>query len=259
MGEINNIIFIGAGNVATNLAFAFHNKGKKILQVISKNLEHAKLLADKVSANYSNILDEINPNADLYIISINDDAIINIASSLKIKNSLIVHTSGSIDMNILQNASTNYGVFYPLQTFTKDIIVDFKNIPFCIEANTSNNSKEMIELAQILSNDVRLINSEERKIIHLAAVFANNFSNYMYLIAEEILSRHDLPFDILKPLIYQTALKVNNQNPEKTQTGPAKRNDLELIEKHLSLLKETPEYYEIYKIISKNIVDKFHN
>jgi len=259
MREINNIVLIGAGNVATNLAIAFQSNGKKILQVISKNLDHAKLLADKVSANYTTILDEIINSADLYIISINDDAIINIASSLKIKNKLIVHTSGSIDMNVLQNASTNYGVFYPLQTFSKDTIVDFNNIPFCIEANTSENREELIELAQILSNDIREINSEERKIIHLAAVFACNFSNYMYLIAEEILSKHNLPFDILKQLINQTAFKVNNQNPENTQTGPAKRNDLELIEKHLTLLKETPAYYEIYKVITNNIVNKFHN
>ena len=259
MKEINNIVFIGAGNVATNLAIAFHNKGKKILQIISRDVEHAKLLADNVSANYSIILDEINPNADLYIISINDDAIENIASSLKIKSRLIVHTSGSLDMNVLLNASTNCGVFYPLQTFSKDTIVDFNNIPFCIEANTSENKKELTELAQILSNDVRQINSEERKIIHLAAVFANNFSNYMYLIADELLSIHNLSFDILKPLINQTAFKVNSQIPENTQTGPAKRNDLELIEKHLTLLKETPEYYEIYKVITNCIVNKFHN
>ncbi len=259
MREVKNIVFIGAGNVATNLAIAFHSKGIKILQIISRDVEHAKLLADKISASYSNILDEINPNADLYIISINDDAIINIASSLKIKNSLIVHTSGSVDMNVLINTSTNCGVFYPLQSFSKDTLVDFNNIPFCIEANTIEDRRMLTELAQILSNDVREINSEERKIIHLAAVFANNFSNYMYLIAEELLSKHNLSFDILKPLINQTAMKINNRNPEKTQTGPAKRNDLKLIEKHLSLLKDTPEYYEIYKIISKNIVDKFHN
>ncbi len=258
MNEINNIVLIGSGNVATNLAIAFHNNGKNIIQVISRSNDTAKILADKVSATYTNTINDINLKADLYIISVNDDAIASIASSLNLENKLVVHTSGSIEIDVLKNTSTNYGVLYPLQTFSKETLVDFKNIPFCIEANNLNNSKAITELAGYLSEDVRLINSNERKVIHLAAVFACNFTNYMYLIAEDILKEQSISFDILKPLILKTAKNIVDSKPENTQTGPAKRNDQKLIEKHLTLLKDNPEYKEIYTIISKSILNKFH-
>ncbi len=259
MGNINSIVVIGSGNVATNLAIAFNNIGVQILQVYSRNTTHAKLLADKVSATYTDNLADIKLNADLYIISINDDAIENIASSLKLSEKLVVHTSGSINMDVLKDISSNYGVFYPLQTFSKDTLIELIDVPFCIEANTIEAEAVLTNLAGTVSKDVRIINSDERKIIHLAAVFACNFSNYMYLIAESLLKEHTISFDILKPLILHTANKMNTLSPMLTQTGPAKRNDLKLIEKHISLLKETPDYLEIYKTISKSIVDKYHN
>jgi predicted short-subunit dehydrogenase-like oxidoreductase (DUF2520 family) len=148
----------------------------------------------------------------------------------------------------------NYGIFYPLQTFSKTKAVNISEVPFCIEANTDKNEQLLVDLAKVLSNNVELINSEQRKKLHLAAVFACNFSNYMYTIADELLSNDNLDLNLLKPLIIETANKIKDNSPKAMQTGPAKRNDKAVIEKQLQLLANNPAYKDIYQLITEQII-----
>ena len=254
--EIHNIVMIGAGNVATHLAMAFHNKGKKIVQVYDLKEQEAELLAQKVDATFTTDNKEIIQHADLYIIAVNDAAIKDVVNKLHLGNQLVVHTSGSVEMEILSDCSTSYGVIYPLQTFTKEHKVDFSHIPFCIEANNDENLNLLRNLSELLTDDIRNISSEQRSIIHLAAVFTCNFTNHMYVLAEDILKKNNMPFDILKPLLMETMAKINDHDPLEIQTGPAQRNDLPVIEKHLQMLAQFPEYAEIYKLITQSIVNK---
>jgi len=177
-----------------------------------------------------------------------------LAKELNFKDKLVVHTSGSLPMDVLKEVSSNFGVFYPLQTFSKSRKADFKSIPICIEANTADNENHLVDLGTSISGNVQHINSEERKILHLAAVFACNFPNYMYTIAEQILARNKLDFNFLKPLIEETAAKVQTIDPHNAQTGPAKRGDKIIMNQHLELLKDSPGFKDIYKLISSEIL-----
>ncbi len=258
MQSIEKIVIIGAGNLAVNLAVALHNNGLQVLQVVNRTLSNAMLLAEKVNASYTDNVDEINLQADLYIIAVSDASISAVLENIHLKRKLVVHTAGTIDMEIINSISDNYGVFYPLQTFSKTENIAFDNIPICIEANFTENEALLMELGKKLSNNVRKITSEQRKILHISAVFACNFSSYMYLIAHKILLENQLPFDILKPLIHRTAEKLQTQQPENALTGPARRNDKEVMQAHLQLLENYPEYQKIYKLISDNIIKHFH-
>jgi predicted short-subunit dehydrogenase-like oxidoreductase (DUF2520 family) len=251
--SIRNIVLIGAGNLATQLGKALRRKGKNILQVISRTPHAAGRLAQLTGSEAATDLDRINPNADLYIVAFSDDAIVEMARTVNLHDKLVVHTSGSVPMDVMKNISSRYGVFYPLQTFSKARDVDFSDIPLCIEASDDESFDELSAFAREISNDVRKINSGQRQAIHLAAVFASNFTNYMYHCAEEILKKENIPFDIIRPLIRETANKVEHHPPVATQTGPALRNDMRIIEKHLQLLKNDPEKKELYAIISNLI------
>jgi predicted short-subunit dehydrogenase-like oxidoreductase (DUF2520 family) len=253
----NQIVIAGAGNVATNLAFSFHKNISKNIHIHGKSEASAKALADKLNCPYSLDINDVPKNADLYIISVNDDAVFELAQNNlfkeKINNNLIVHTVGSIPIHVLKQLSGNYGVFYPLQTFSKHKILDFKNIPLCIEANSGFSFNTLNKYASRISDDVRNISSEQRKYIHLAAVFANNFTNGMFSVSEKILKEKGINFDILIPLIEETTEKIKTTDPSKSQTGPAVRNDKKTVGMHLELLKDKPELQNIYKIISDTI------
>ncbi len=252
------IVIIGAGNVATNLAFAFKNKTEAKIHIHGKTEKSTKNLAEKLNAPYSFKVKEIPQNADLYILSVNDDAVFDLAENTLLKekaeNNLIVHTAGSIDIEVLKNISGNYGVFYPLQTFSKNKILDFTNIPICIEASSGFNYNKLRKFALEISEDVRNFNSEQRKYIHLAAVFANNFTNRILTFAEEILDEKDIDFNILYPLIEETFSKIQKEKPSKIQTGPAARNDKTILKLHLEMLKNKPDLYKIYSFVSENIL-----
>lgn len=256
MPEIQTVI-IGAGNVATNLAFAFYKHISKNIHIHSRTEHSAKKLADKINCTYSYTTANLPENADLYIISVSDDAVSELADNKllkqKISNNLVVHTAGSIDIKILKPLSSNYGVFYPLQTFSEHKILNFKYIPICIEANSGFNYQNLQKYASQISEDIRNINSEQRKYIHLAAVFANNFSNHFFNIAEKILSEQNTDFDILHPLIEETFNKIKQNKPSKVQTGPAVRNDKKILKMHLELLKGKPDLQKIYSFVSNNI------
>jgi predicted short-subunit dehydrogenase-like oxidoreductase (DUF2520 family) len=161
-------------------------------------------------------------------------------------------------MSELENMSANYGVFYPLQTFSKTEIIEFKDIPLCIEANNVENETLLLHLAQHLSGNVQKINSEQRKILHISAVYVSNFSSYLYLVADEILKENKLSFDLLKPLILRTAEKVQIQQPIDAITGPARRNDIVVMDEHKKILADKPDSLAIYQLLSGNIVKKFY-
>lgn len=254
MKEIKNISFIGAGNVATHLANALFKNKCSIKQVFSKSFKNANALANKVNAQPIESLSQLSNKAELYIIAVPDDEIENVIKQFPFKNKLVVHTSGTVNLAAFKkNNIQHFGILYPLQTLSKKIPVDFSAVPFCIEANNSSNLKVVEKIAKQLSDKVYEVNSEQRKLLHLAAVFACNFTNNMYQIAYNICQQNQLNFDILKPLIIETANKIMIQTPKEAQTGPAKRNDATTIEKHLALLDKQKKYQEIYQLITQNI------
>ena len=247
---MKNIILLGSGNVATHLGIALKNCNYNIVQVYSRSIENAKKLAQKLNANFTNDLTQLK-TADLIIVSVNDDAISNVLS--KLKNTAIVHTSGSIGIDVFEPNFSNFGVFYPLQTFNKDIELAISEIPFCIEGSSKGFEKELIEIAKNLSSNVITINSAQRKQLHLAAVFACNFSNHMNSIADDLLSEKDIDSKILLPLIKQTIAQLNTNKPKALQTGPAKRKDIKVIQEHINLIQQE-DIKELYQKISNNII-----
>ncbi|MCZ4244449.1 Rossmann-like and DUF2520 domain-containing protein [Pedobacter punctiformis] len=247
------VVLLGSGNVATHLALALKAKGEDIVQVYSPNLINAGNLAEKVESAAINDLSKIDQHADLYLISVKDDAIEQVAASLKQVKGLVVHTSGTTDVKLLSAHVAHSGVFYPLQTFSKNKDVDFKNIPLCIEASDEKQLGILKQLANKLSEKVYEIDGDKRKVLHLAAVFACNFTNHLYTLANQVLSGHNLEFDIIRPLIAETADKIKADLPENVQTGPAIRHDESTIKAHLDRLKDMPELHNIYETLSNSI------
>jgi len=252
--QIKNIVILGTGNVASHLGRALKGVGFNIIHVYGRTIKDTKEMAEELSCDYVVEPSEITLDADLYILAITETAIVDVLEQLPKFNKLIVHTAGSVAIDILKDYSENYGVFYPLQTFSKRDKMSYSDIPFCIEANSIKNLELLSEVAETISDDVRLVSSEERKLIHLAAVFACNFPNFLYAISEEILNKKGIGLDILLPLIKRTTEKIYASRPIDVQTGPAKRKDTETINKHLTLLEDSPEYKEIYKLLSEKIM-----
>ena len=252
------ITIIGSGNMASNLAYGFLKAGMKV-HVNARNQQSLKYISDRYQIPVSTGFENLPDDTGIYIISITDESVSEVAKipllKTKINNRFTVHTSGSVASEVLANLSTNYGVFYPLQTFTKEIASDFKHIPICIEANNGFNQDLLIKYALKLSDDVRRISSEQRQFIHLAAVFANNFTNRMMAIAEELLKERNIDFNILIPLIEESARKIKLNSPGKIQTGPASRKDMKTIEQHLNLLSGNEELRTIYQTITNNIIN----
>ena len=257
--EAKEITIIGSGNVATNLASEIRKKVTDKIHINGRTESNVKQLAEKVQASYSVSIEDIPSGSQLYILSVSDDSLQELTENPilkeKIDNNIVVHTAGSIPMEVLKNLSGNYGVFYPLQTFSKFNTIDFKNVPICLEASSGFNYDRLSKYAFQISEKVRKVNSEQRKIVHLAAVFANNFSNRMFSIAEELLKNANIDFELLLPLLDETIEKVKKSSPSKVQTGPAVRNDIKVIDKHLKLLEKHKELQELYVLISQNIKD----
>jgi predicted short-subunit dehydrogenase-like oxidoreductase (DUF2520 family) len=243
------ITIIGSGNVAQHLIDAFAKSGAvEIIQVFSRTQKLISPLLDSTKiTNDWNALAE----ADLYIIAVSDDAIASVSSQFPFENRLVVHTSGSAPLTSLDDKNRK-GVFYPLQTFTKGKAVDFKTIPFCLETQFESDYALLEKVARSISNSVFAIDSHQRKALHVAAVFVNNFTNYLYQLGNEICQENHVPFDILKPLILETAEKLLTLSPEDAQTGPAKRNDLSTIATHESFLTNENQS-TIYKILTQSI------
>lgn len=242
------VVIIGGGNVAYHLTSCLlKNKHIELIQVFNRSLDKIQYLKNKTLI--TNNLSELK-EADIYIISVSDDAISKLSSSLNLQNKLVVHTSGSVAMNELQSKSRK-GVFYLLQTFSKEKKIDFNTIPICIEAETDKDLKLLKTLAKSISKNIYHINSEQRKGLHVGAVFVNNFVNHLYHIGYEICKENKVHFEILHPLIQETASKVVELTPFEAQTGPAKRNDTKTIQKHIAMLPKNQQ--EIYTLLTKSI------
>lgn len=253
--EDTSIVFVGAGNLATNLAKALYRKGFRIMQVYSRTEESARALAETIETTYTTDLQQLADNAQLYIVSLKDTAFVELLPQITSRkaDALFVHTAGSIPMNLWEGYAKRYGVFYPMQTFSKQREVSFREIPFFIEAASAEDTEMLKTIAATLSDKVYEATSEQRKSLHLAAVFTCNFTNHMYALAADLLEKYNLPFDAMLPLIDETARKVHELSPRDAQTGPAMRYDENVIRKHLAMLDDDPAVQDIYKLISKSI------
>lgn len=250
------IVMIGAGNLATHFATALHDVGWDIIQVFSNTLQNAKVLAEKIGACATDSISEINPNGDIYIISVKDDTIKSVSEALRCNgNAIIIHTAGSVPMSLLASHK-RYGVVYPLQTFTKTRSLDFSVIPCFIEGSDGSVIQELTALAKSVSERVVEIDSHKRKMLHISAVFACNMVNHCYSLAEDIVESAGIEFSLLYPLIEETAAKAMAMKPSLAQTGPMMRNDNSVLDAQRKLLTD-PGMLSIYNAMSESISRKY--
>jgi len=258
VADYYNIAFVGSGNVAWHLAPELENAGHRVVELYSRNPKNAKSLQNRLyNAEINATLDFSQSEIDILILCISDDAIEEVAMELALpENAIIVHTSGSQSINRLGYTATgNIGVFYPLQTFTKSKKIEFEGIPVLIEAENRATLKALKNLAKSISKQVYTIDSKDRMAIHVAAVIACNFSNYLFGEAEKILNRQGFELDILRPLIAETLNKSLDIGPRDAQTGPAARGDLETLDNHMAFL-ENNEFKALYQLISEKILNR---
>lgn len=247
------IAVIGSGNVATHLAHAL----KGVVQIYSRNIDNARQLASEIGCDATDSLQNL-AEADVYIVSVKDDAISDIAANVpeQCLSGLWLHTSGSVDKSVFANRMQRYGVMYPLQTFSKNVAVKMDEVPLFIEGSSDSVETEIRQLATTVSPTVYHADSRIRMQMHIAAVFACNFSNYMYTLADEVLSANNLPFSVLRPLLEETLRKACSNAPGQSQTGPAARGDKSILSKHEALL--SGETKEIYKTVSNAILKRYN-
>jgi predicted short-subunit dehydrogenase-like oxidoreductase (DUF2520 family) len=254
--SIKNIAFAGSGNVAWHLAQALFGQGFTISGIWSRDFYKAASLAKTCNSVACNDISALSHNSDLIVVAVPDNAIEEVASAIGNYEGLVVHTAGSVPIEVLKINFKRAGVFYPLQTFSKEIPVAMDSVPFFIEVSDTVDFEPLMAVASRLSSKVYPADSHQRLLLHIAAVFAGNYSNLMYVIGNQLLAGSGLPTDVLHPLIAETAKKAITGNPLQTQTGPARRNDTLTIEKHLVALASMPEYAELYRnlanLISKN-------
>lgn len=249
------VAFVGAGNLATNLAKALHRQGFRILQVYSRTEASARTLAQAVGAVATTQLADVTDEAQLYIVSLTDAAFVELLPRIVAGRTggLWVHTAGSLPMDVWQGKVGRYGVLYPMQTFSRQREVDFREIPVFVESRLSADAQLLKEVASCLSDKVYETDSVQRKSLHLAAVFCCNFTNHFYALAADLLEKYHLPFDVMLPLIDETARKVHHLAPHAAQTGPAVRYDENVMGEHLRMLADEPEMQELYRLVSRSI------
>ena len=249
------VVWIGAGNLATRLGLALKRAGHETLQVFSRTVESASALAGKLDCPFTVRPEEILSGADVYLFSVKDSVLEELAARIapNVGGALCLHTAGSMPMDVFRGHAARYGVFYPMQTFSKNTAVDFRKIPVFLEASDAAAYGLAEELARSVSGNVRAMNSADRRYLHLAAVFACNFVNHCYALSEDILRRIDVPFDVMWPLIDETVRKVHQLPPREAQTGPAVRYDRNVIGRQLDMLEGEPDMREIYDAMSRSI------
>lgn len=248
------IVLIGAGNLATHLGKALHAAGHDMVQVFSRTMQSAEILASLLDAEPLTDMAQVRDDADVYIFSVKDSALEQLISQLcGGEKKVFLHTAGSMPMSVFRGKALHYGVLYPMQTFSKQREVDFSIIPCFIEANDEFALKQIEGLAGQISHRVYQLSSEDRKYLHLSAVFACNFANHCYAASQELLQQHGIPFDVMLPLIDETAAKVHGMTPKEAQTGPAVRYDENVIGKQIQLLENQPYFQKIYDCMSKSI------
>lgn len=249
------IVLIGSGRIAWHLGKRLRSKGLPIAQVISRTAENAENVADILRSTWSDQLADVLPDADWIIVAVRDDAIETVSASLSayVEDALVTHTSGGTAGAVLAPFFKNYGVFYPLQSFSLEHTPIWSKIPFCVDANSDDALLFLKKMAKTIGNLVYQVTDEQRAHLHVAAVFANNFANRCFAIAETLLDEQDLPFELLHPLMEETLAKALQDSPSRMQTGPAMRGDLDTLQRHLELLKQHPEWVAIYRGLSGDI------
>jgi predicted short-subunit dehydrogenase-like oxidoreductase (DUF2520 family) len=253
-----NISFAGAGRVAGALCRELFKSGIKIIQVISESESDGRPLADACNASWSSGLSFDDQN-NVIIVAVPDHSLKNVLASIRCpEGCVVVHTAGSYGLEMFPSKFKETGVFYPLQTFSKGREISFKELPFLLEASGEVSGKVMIDLAVAIGGKVQFVDSERRKMVHLAAVFVNNFTNYMLTAGNEIASLAGLSLEIFEPLINETISKALDIGPEESQTGPAVRNDLNTIQKHLKLLSFSPELQSTYSQMTESIIKHYN-
>ena len=249
------IFIIGTGNVATHLSAALLKAGHNIEGVCGRNFSHTEELAKKLNVKPFNSVGSIPADADAYLISVSDDSIAEVAAQLPDVEGIVAHTAGSVQMSALARFS-RHGVFYPLQSFSKSRAIDMSRVPLCIEGCNSETTDALLALARSVSNDVRPMTTAQRAHLHLAAVFASNFVNSMYAEAENILKKSNIPFDIMRELIAETAAKADDMSPTAAQTGPARRGDARVMSRQMELLSDR-ELQKLYSFVSERIQGRY--
>ncbi|MFN4994987.1 MAG: Rossmann-like and DUF2520 domain-containing protein [Bacteroidota bacterium] len=251
------IAIIGAGNVASHLGIALQHAGAEITAVYARDERKAKALATKFHTLWVDDIDKLPANTQLTIIAVKDEAIAEVSNQINISGT-VAHTSGILGMDALAKHK-HRGVFYPLQTLKAGVDVNFNTVPLLLEASNEETIRLLKKTAKLISQKVSEVKLHERQMAHLAAVFSNNFTNHLYAVANDILQTHGLSFDLLKPLIVQTAQNIQHQLPAEVQTGPAVRGDMETIDMHLQLLREHVQYRQLYELISASIIEQHRN
>lgn len=249
-------VLIGAGNVATHLGLAIKSAGMDVVQVWSRTLASASQLGEKLGCGFTTDIDDVVPDADLFIISVTDDALSGVVQALcpSRRNAVFVHTAGSMPMECFCGYADSYGVLYPMQTFSKAKEIEFRKVPVFVEASSNDVMHKIEAFAEKLSDTIYRLDGEGRKWLHLAAVFACNFSNYCCSVAYDILQKRGIPFSVMMPLVAETAGKLSVLTPHEAQTGPAARGDVRLVEEQEKLLACDESLAQIYRLMSQGIM-----
>ena len=246
------VSIIGSGNAATVLGRQIKAAGHNVLQVYSRNIYHAKFLADELQSRATDDWESIVTDADIYLVALSDAAIPEAAIMLGLKKGLVLHTAGSVSIEALKNCSVNYGVLYPLQSLRKEKM-DYENIPLLVDGNTADDLCLIEDFAGTISKQVQKADDAYRLKIHVAAVLVNNFTNHLYSLAAEYCEQEQVSFDLLKPLIDETTDRLKDHDPRLLQTGPAVRNDQPTIERHLQMLAAYPALKKVYEVMTESI------
>ena len=250
------IVLLGAGNTATVLGKAFQLAGHSVKQVYSRTISHATELASILNSQAVDQLELLEPDLDVYLICVSDSALPLIAGQLRVKDKLVAHTAGSVSIDVLREVSSNTGVFYPLQSLRKEAD-EVPEIPILIDGNNPGSIEKLKRFAESISSQVQQADDKKRKELHLAAVFCNNFSNYLFTLTEEYCQRHQLDFKLLFPLIRESFERLATGSPAEMQTGPARRGDHDTIDAHLQLLKDEPAAKSVYAFLSGKILEYY--
>lgn len=251
---MQTITLIGSGNVATHLAKAFHNAGYQILQIWSREYDHAEALANQVFAEPINKLSLLYPTADVYIMAVTDDALFDLALDLRLRDALVLHTAGSVSLKVLQPISRKHGVLWSPQTFISGIEMNYSELPFCIEGSSPDVEAQIRQLIEPVSPHVYTVDTQQRQWLHLAAVMVNNFGNAINALAQDLLTEHNTPFEILHPLITMTADKIKQgKGLWQQQTGPARRQDQKTIDNQRRLVADNDKMLQLYDLMTELI------
>lgn len=249
------VVIIGAGNVATVFGRLIINANHEVIQVVSRSIGNARLLANELGCAFADNPKILDTTADVYVVAMADVALNDIRESYFLGDKLIVHTAGSVSKDILKLVSINYGVMYPLQSLRKENRELQQDIPLLIDGNTPEVTKLVEQFALTLSSTVAIVNDEQRLKLHVAAVIVSNFTNHLYSLAADYCNKESLDFKMLQPLIEETAIRLRYHLPVEMQTGPAIRKDITTLDKHLRILSQHPELKKVYLRMTDSIMN----